>query len=523
MPAPTPRPPLLAGLKSLGGALDRRLGQLEAQAEGLHLLATGRPGHGAPGSEALVAEARGVGTEVASCLETVVEQRMAMVEFLAGMQQLMAQVERETSVQERFLGQYGWEDGRPYTPASLDWSRPPEEESAVGLSCEEEHGGQEEPEVQENIKSPKSAVRPGTKTIPVASPTIFDIGLSDATMKMLLAKAKPPATRSPSPPPTHSLAGGVQKLLGQPPSPTPPYVRPLLSPSPPSPLQSLRPPTSTASPETPLIQTLYLPKLNTFNDSQTGASPELHLRSALPSLQPPPDLSLTGSSSGEISPGLPRRTATPTISAPAISSNPRTLLDTPELPVLQTMDLRKVVAAARLQATAPSSTTPEEPVLQSRLPKTPVAILRREPVLSDTPEEPVLQTMDLRKLVAGARLQAPAPSSTTPEEPMLQSRPSKTPVAILRKAPVVSATPEEPVLQTIDLRRLVAATRREGVTKTTPEEPVLSHQMSTTTSGRGKENPSSPVMSAPASLKSRPLSRTPETPVLSSVSRRNNV
>merc|ERR1719239_712667 len=211
------------------------------------------------------------------------------------------------------------------------------------------------------------------------------------------------------------------------------------------------------------------------HDSTVGASPELQLRSALPCLQVNdssllpnmPDMSLSQSYAqrGEISPGLPCR-ATPEPQDELTSSNiPPTLsssrmlhsasLDlSPELPQLQTINLRDIINPRRTQrsdtpevpelqtinlrdiskgpSSSPGNTTPALPVLPSHT-LAPASSNKHES--RDTPEAP--------ELSYNYRGHSAREASNTPEAPKLLSGRTR----------ALSESPETPVLQTINLRR----------------------------------------------------------------------
>merc|ERR1719239_442074 len=208
------------------------------------------------------------------------------------------------------------------------------------------------------------------------------------------------------------------------------------------------------------------------HDSTVGASPELQLRSALPCLQVNdssllpnmPDMSLSQSYAqrGEISPGLPCR-ATPEPQDELTSSNiPPTLsssrilhsasLDlSPELPQLQTINLRDIINPRRAQR----SDTPEVPELQT------INLRDISNKENNTPEIPVLPTSHSMAQPSSNKHDEPR---DTPEAPELScnyrgygareaSNTPEAPRLLSGKTRALSESPETPVLQTINLRR----------------------------------------------------------------------
>merc|ERR1719357_804912 len=242
----------------------------------------------------------------------------------------------EAKVREDFMAQYGWRDSMPMGPPDENWTLP----SWAAKSSNEEiqdqkantHNESQQPAedltpeetpaaasefFNKQQNNPKQA--PPTPVQPVSSrkaepdsPSVFDIGLSDATIKMFVNKAKPQSARhkdlSPVSLPSRVIstaktnASANQKTSGQK-SPVPPTITNFSA--------------AYQEPEHDLT-TDQDHDQDPGQDSTLGASPELQLRSALPSLQVNdscllpnmPDMSLSQSyaQKGEISPGLPCRT-----------------------------------------------------------------------------------------------------------------------------------------------------------------------------------------------------------------------
>jgi len=426
MPKKNPGPDFIQELVAVSRSLDQRLVEVEALAEGLPALAaSGRAGSGAPATWALVEEMEGLKMEAAAMADFVVGEREKLGQFLQDLKGQMGEIFSHTAAMEEFMAQYGWQDRSPVTEESLDWSTPPPPEEAPPSEAEA-------PQVEDSSSPPPG---PGesssTRAAPVrsASPSsIFDLGLSEATMRMLVSQAKP---KGPSAPPT-TVA---------PPSPSPRLTSHLSTGT----LEAGRRIIAKSPLRSPALPHLHTSSSSVLEDT-IGGSPLL-LRSKLSSLPPMPDTSLSHSFAQglEISPGLPRRfTPEPredtltlarpgpmeTLEAPPYL-NPRTLrppLDSPSPPHLQTMDIRRLVASTKAAA------------------------------LTLTPEEPTLQTIDLRNLVTRVQTAGAA----APGEPAMASLPlqggtrgrAMTPEAPPARPRVVTESPETPVLRTMVLKKL---------------------------------------------------------------------
>jgi len=485
---------LIKQLVTKGRELDAKLKELEAQAEAWpRIVATATKNNiGAPAARALLEEVQTTKREMKATSAEIEENRAALASFLAGMRVQATEAVAEAKLREDFMAQYGWQDSRPMGPPDENWSLPSwaiktTEEPASGdilsgapdmatSSPPEETpaAAAEFPNQDQNIsrQTPPTPVQPVSNRKPAQpdSPSVFDIGLSDATIKMFVNKAKPHQAAHPSPLPTSSKALSASTSLSSRVTSTAPTY---LSSSAKSGGREVP-----LSPSNPTCQDLETGgELPGGHDSTVGASPELQLRSALPSLQVNdssllpnmPDMSLSQSYAqrGEISPGLPCR-ATPepqdelTSSIPPTLSSARMLhsasLDlSPELPQLQTINLRDIINPRRTQR----SDTPEVPELQtvnlrdisnkSSSGTSPRNDIQEIPVL---PASQTLATSSSTKLELRDTPEAPELSynyrghsvreaSNTPEAPKLLSN----------RARALSESPETPVLQTINLRR----------------------------------------------------------------------
>jgi len=416
--------------------------------------------------------------EIRATSAEIEENSAKLSSFLAGMRVQATEAVAEAKVREDFMAQYGWKDSMPMGPPDENWTLPSwavnssneeiqdqkaniqieSQETADDLTPEETPAAASEfsNQQQNNPKqAPPTPVRPvSSRKAEPDSPSVFDIGLSDATIKMFVNKAKPQSARrqalSPVSLPSRVISTAKTKASAN--QKTSVHKSPV-------------PPTITnfsAAYQEPEHDLTTDQDQDPGQDSTLGASPELQLRSALPSLQVNdscllpnmPDMSLSQSyaQKGEISPGLPCRT-TPepqeevtANAAPPYFSSSRMLhsanLDlSPELPELQTINLRDIINPRRVQR----SDTPEVPELETvNLGHTSNKenVSQNQNLASsakyesrDTPEAP-----ELSNNYRGHNIRE---ASNTPEAPRLFSKQSR----------ALSESPETPVLQTINLRR----------------------------------------------------------------------
>ena len=317
---------------------------------------------------------------------------------------------------EEFMGQYGWMPKEPIDMSILDWSdktAPVESTYAPAAATGFDQDSSQAAESQETNKAPilrsQNKTQAASYQNPIKEETIFDIGLSDATLKLLLSKKKP-SQQAPTAP-----QGSISVVH---PPPSIPQLK-LPAPSIPGPAPLATCPSSEPSGSINLLDESDL-------DDSHVASPILKLRSKLHCLSSIVDSSLSQSYIGatEISPGLPRR-MTPVSSDDTVMQSPSMasvgllrkssellLSKTPECPELQTMDVRKLIS--KHVAEQPVKTTPEEPLLTSQLrnlstvpkvgtekegtPETPeLTHHHQKKTLTETPETPVLETMVWKK------------------------------------------------------------------------------------------------------------------------------
>jgi len=496
---------LIRELVAKGRELDAKLKELEAQAEAWpRIVATATKNNiGAPAARALLEEVQTTKKEMKATSAEIEENRAALSSFLAGMRVQATEAVTEAKLREDFMAQYGWQDTRPMGPPDENWTLPtwatnstteeppsietlpgaPAMASALPSELETPAAAAEFSNQEQNIsrQTPPTPVQPvSNRKAQPDSPSVFDIGLSDATIKMFVNKAKPQTIANPSPRSMSSKALAASASSSTSTSGTSTRV------------------TSTAS----NMATTYLSSkaggisptmVSTRHDSQraqdlgaqehehdstVGASPELQLRSALPSLQVNdssllpnmPDMSLSQSYAqrGEISPGLPCR-ATPEPQDELTSSNiPPTLsssrmlhsasLDlSPELPQLQTINLRDIINPRRTQR-------------------------------SDTPEVPELQTINLRDISKG-RIGGSSPGNTTPEIPVLPRH------------------------------TLAPSSSNKHEARDTPEAPELSYNFRGHSAREASNTPEAPKL---LSGRTRALSESPETPVLQTINLRRS-
>jgi len=475
---------LIRELVAKGRELDTKLKELEAQAEAWpRIVATATKNNiGAPAARALLEEVQTTKKEMKATNAEIEENRAALASFLAGMRVQATEAVAEAKMREDFMAQYGWQDSRPMGPPDENWSlpswakktteEPPSGDilsgaSAVATPEETPAAAAEFSNPEENIsrQAPPTPVPVSNRKAQPDSPSVFDIGLSDATIKMFVNKAKP-QTANPSLNLMSSKALSASTSFSSSTSRTSSRVT------------GAKPGGSgrevPASPPNFTCQAPNLEDRELGHDSTVGASPELQLRSALHSLQVDdssllpnmPDMSLSQSYAqrGEISPGLPCR-ATPepqdelTSSAkPPTLSSSRMLhsasLDfSPELPQLQTINLRDIINPC---GHIKKSDTPEVPELQTinlrdisnkaggaspEIPVLPTSHTLAQ-ASSNTHDEP-RDTPEAPELSCNYRGYGAREASNTPEAPRLLSGRTR----------AISESPETPVLQTINLRR----------------------------------------------------------------------
>ena len=114
---------------------------------------------------------------------------------------------------------------------------------------------------------------------------------------------------------------------------------------------------------------------------------------------------------------------------------------------------------------------------------------RLPPANSDTPELPDLQTVDIRKLMSGSSHPAPAKTATdTPEEPQLTCQNVRQEHLGTKNRD----TPEEPQLTCQYVRQDHIVSKNTD----TPEEPQLTNQYSypTTSTRTGRTTPDLPII-----------------------------
>jgi len=473
---------LIRELVAKGRELDTKLKELEAQAEAWpRIVATATKNNiGAPAARALLEEVQTTKKEMKATSAEIEENRTALASFLTGMRVQATEAVAEAKLREDFMAQYGWQDSRPMGPPDENWSlpswakktteEPPSGDILTGAPATDTASIPEEtpaaaaefsnPDQNISRQAPPTPAPVSNRKTQPDSPSVFDIGLSDATIKMFVNKAKPQAANP-------SLNLTSSKALSASTSSTSRSSSRVASAK----------PGGRDVPVSPPNFSCQAPDLEARepggHDSTVGASPELQLRSALPSLQVNdssllpnmPDMSLSQSYAqrGEISPGLPCR-ATPepqdelTSSAiPPTLSSSRMLhsasLDfSPELPQLQTINLRDIINPCRIK----KSDTPEVPELQTinlrdisnkaggASPEVPVLPKSHSlaQASSNTHDEP-RDTPEAPELSCNYRGYGAREASNTPEAPRLLSGRTRD----------ISESPETPVLQTINLRR----------------------------------------------------------------------
>ena len=200
------------------------------------------------------------------------------------------------------MAQYGWQDTRPMGPPDENWTLPswatnstteeppssdilsgaPAMATALPSELETPAAAAEFSNQGQNVsrQMPPTPVQPvSSRKAQPDSPSVFDIGLSDATIKMFVNKAKPQIIANPSP---LSMVSKAQAASASSTSRTSSRVTTSASNMATTYLSSSA--SSKAGGISPTIND-QAQGLQHEHDSTVGASPELQLRSALPCLQ----------------------------------------------------------------------------------------------------------------------------------------------------------------------------------------------------------------------------------------------
>jgi len=447
----------MANLRNFCRSLDRQVADLERETR-TAVISSRRGPYASNAADQLREEAVALSRDIENSLGTVVEERNNMASFLDEMKVQFGEIVAKQLKMEDFMGQYGF---KPKTPVNIDellnWEAPPPSvtPAAAAEFDEELIEDVEEPDLSpgetDTIKPVKemktSAKTPSVKLKSPStsdSPNFFEVGLSSLAMEMYVGKS----TKSKKAPQEETQQAG-----------TVPQISTFTSQANADDAHLLNPQSRTAA---------------SFicNDSLYAASPVLRLSSKLTKQ---PDLSnVSNTDTVDITPGLPSRKKANTQVLPVND----TTTATPNLSVLhwqQSSTASPDLPSVRQQPVRSGQFTPQ----LSRLP----------PANSDTPELPDLQTVDIRKLMSGSSHPAPAKTATdTPEEPQLTCQ-------YVRQEHLVTKnrdTPEEPQLTCQYVKQDHFVSKNTD----TPEEPQLTTQYSypTTSTRTGRTTPDLPII-----------------------------
>ena len=443
-------------------------------------------------------EAAALSREIENSLGTVVEEKNNMAGFLDEMKVQFGEIVTETLKMEEFMGQYGFKSNTPVNlDEMLNWGAPEESLAPAAASefGEELIENVEEPadmSIHETdtitsipVAKSKTPIVQKTKSTTSDSPNFFDVGLSSLAMELYIGKsAKPnqPKPRQDLPqvkaanPEVHSKPQVSSGALHFPNSDV--YKA--------SPAMLLRPqPVSAAD---------YIQDDSIYAASPVlRLSSKLTQQSDLSNMSNMSNMSAMDSV--DITPGLPSRKKA-SAPVPSLPDTPVTARlasvpadnDSPHLPELQTVNF------ASFNWQQSSSASPDLPVkLQYKPPARPIQAtpeLPRPPPSCDTPELPDLQTMDIRKLVkdsAAVRMVPTAEPSpltrdlmtnmlreNTPEEPQLTGHYNQLKHLTSHITSMKENTPEEPHLTNQYNFQPHLANAFPLPKKNTPELPELS-------------------------------------------------
>jgi len=405
-----PRPAFMASLTGFCKSLDRQVADLERETK-TAVMITNRGPYASNAADQLREEAVALSKDIENSLATVVEEKNNMASFLDEMKVQFGEIVTEQLKMEKFMTQYGYKAKTQVTIEELlNWE--PQIQSVTPAAAaeftEELIEDVEEPDLSlsetDTVKS-VAEVKPTSKSphyqkkplVNCDSPNFFEVGLSSLAMELYVGKS------------TQSKK----------------YLKP----------QEVNPESSNSA--------SMISEDNTFS-----ASPVLRLSSKLTEQ---PDLSnmssMSSTDSIDITPGLPSRKKA---SIPVPSMN-----DAPNLSVLYQQ--QSSTASPDLASVRSSQATPRH----QRLP----------PASSDTPKLPELETVDIRKLLTESSLPAHANTNTkdyTPEEPQLTCKY----INKVHSSNQNTDTPEEPQLTSQYLPSTHTITGRS-----TPDLPTISSSL----------------------------------------------
>jgi len=438
----------MASMKSFCKSMDRQVADMERETRAA--IITKRGPYASNAADKLREEAIALSKDIDNSLAVVVEEKNNMSSFLDEMKLQFGEIVKDTLKMEDFMGQYGFKSKTPVNIEEiLNWDPPVPTvtPAAAAEFCEELLEDVEEPDLAGNetdvITSEEG--RPLTKTPPVQpkpsstsdSPNFFEVGLSSLAMELYVGKStkskKAEQTQNPS---TVTVkAPSVQQ--------------------------------TTAAPGH--VTTLQVNAVDSLcDDSLFAASPVLRLSSKLTQQQDMSNMSnISTTDSVDITPGLPSRKKA---SVPLSSLSAMTAGATPELPDLHWQQS--------------STASPDLPAVKLPVRQGHAALRPLLTASSDSPTLPDLQTVDLRKLLAGSqRVCGTAARGLTPESPQVTTlltrggatskndTPEEPKLISPSRYPPNTDTPESPQLTS----QFMQGKGRRGRSES-PETPVLSYQ-----------------------------------------------
>jgi len=416
-----PRPAFMASLTSFCKSLDRQVADLERETR-TAVMITNRGPYASNAADQLREEAVALSRDIENSLATVVEEKNNMVSFLDEMKVQFGEIVTEQMKMEEFMSQYGYKAKTPVDIEELlNWEPPTLSvtPAAAAEFTEELIEDVEQPDLSPSetdvVKSVRE-VKPMTNSSharkkPLStcdSPNFFEVGLSSLAMELYVGKS----TQS-------KEAQKTQELM--PASNYPSMINEENTYSA-SPVLRL----SSKLTEQPDLSNMSSLSSSSSNDITPGLPSKKKANIPVPTMNDAPNLSiLYQQQSSTASPDLP--SARSCQATPHLQRLPPASNDTPKLPELETVDIRKLLAESSVPAHANTNTkdyTPEEPQLTCKY----IKQVHSSNKNTDTPEEPQLTSQYQDYLPSTVTLTG----RSTPDLPTISS--------------ILPKSPETPVL-----------------------------------------------------------------------------
>jgi len=392
----------MTDLKHVCKDVDKRVSKLEREMQPSTLSKRPKDEY-CEASQQLLSEAKELVGQIKSSTEEVKEQRADLSSFLDEWQVQFGNIIAETMKMEDFMAQYGFQPDRPFVAEEWDWNNVPvdeEEETsttpAAGSEFPNEEEGDYPPPPENKFDDP---------------PSVFDIGLSTAAMEIVVGRS----LRKLEPETQEHIPESCAEFLPCDPTPASPVIV-MTKPS----QQSLMEDESLYA-ASPFLRCQSKLSTQMSDSSMSGVdndlsnlelTPGLLTRKVPSSLQklstPIPSPQLRMNTHVGLKEDLNVTAAVPFLqSKDLISKANQSHTDSPKLPDLQTVDLRRLIH--NIQSTGKfkagggnqeKSSTPEEPTLSS-------FSSVKEQSKTTTPEMPEVRTL------------CTAEVSKTPEPPVL--------------------------------------------------------------------------------------------------------